>query len=296
MNQTTTYGSGGLWEPYQIAGTPEEDVNRWGKIAFDHFLDIHHSKDCGLAGVQLMNFYQLFKEGEFNQTPSWHDIVLNFQQLSSIELRKMKLPECYTSAYSFSTIVIEQKYYMSWMMKKLDALGVTFEQRKVAALEEIVGYDVIINCTGLGAAQLLGDELMYPIRGQVLRIKAPWVKNVWMFGNNYLIPNVDSIVVGGTQQKGNWSTTSSIDDTEQIMRNVCALFPSLHDAPVESIWTGLRPGRTPLRLDSDLYTFSNGSIMPVIHCYGHGGSGITLAMGCAHDVVFKHLLPFLRNT
>jgi hypothetical protein len=51
-------------------------------------------------------------------------------------------------------------------------------------------------------------------------------------------------------------------------------------APIENVWTGLRPGRTPLRLECEELNI-HGKIIHIIHCYGHGGSGITLAMGCA---------------
>jgi len=54
---------------------------------------------------------------------------------------------------------------------------------------------------------------------------------------------------------------------------------------------GLRPGRSPLRLESEELRS-----VPVVHCYGHGGSGITLAMGCAEDVVANHVAPRLRLT
>ncbi len=39
---------------------------------------------------------------------------------------------------------------------------------------------------------------------------APWVKH-YMNANmeNYIIPNTDSVVLGGTTQKGNWETTAS---------------------------------------------------------------------------------------
>jgi hypothetical protein len=40
----------------------------------------------------------------------------------------------------------------------------------------------IINCTGLGARRLVGDPLVRPIRGQVMRVRAPWVKQVLTAG------------------------------------------------------------------------------------------------------------------
>ena len=57
----------------------------------------------------------------------------------------------------------------------------------------------------------------------------------------------------------------------------------------------MRPGRTPLRLDSEVLTFPDCSRVPLIHCYGHGGSGVTLAMGCAHEVIIEHLLPIIKQ-
>ena len=44
----------------------------------------------------------------------------------------------------------------------------------------------------------------------MIRVRAPWVKH-YMNANmeNYIIPNTDSVVLGGTTQKGNWDTTVS---------------------------------------------------------------------------------------
>lgn len=142
------------------------------------------------------------------------------------------------------------------------------------------------------------------------------MKNVWFFGSSYIIPNVDNVVLGGTTQKGNWDTSVNLQDTEMILSKIGDVFPSLTTAPIvskssmnlslirnrnnctlhvqENIWVGLRPGRTPLRLESEDSTIG-GKKVRVIHNYGHGGSGITLAMGCAHDVFDNHFMPWMSK-
>ena len=42
--------------------------------------------------------------------------------------------------------------------------------------QELRGFSAVANCTGLGAARLFGDTEMYPVRGHVIRVRAPWVK------------------------------------------------------------------------------------------------------------------------
>lgn len=45
-------------------------------------------------------------------------------------------------------------------------------QHKVENLQELCGqkYDVVINCSGVQAHNLVGDSSVQPVRGQVLRV------------------------------------------------------------------------------------------------------------------------------
>jgi len=83
--------------------------------------------------------------------------------------------------------------------------------------------------------------------------------------------------------------------------------PSLKAAEVLDHWVGLRPGRVRLRLELEEFDHaaltaaaeaagSEGNplqqgrgrlsdALKVVHCYGHGGSGLTLAWGTAGDAV-----------
>lgn len=58
------------------------------------------------------------------------------------------------------------------------------------------------------------------------------MKGVWFFGNNYVIPNTDNVVLGGTQQKDRWDTNVDIKDTEMILSRIGSVFPALARAPI----------------------------------------------------------------
>jgi D-amino-acid oxidase len=58
------------------------------------------------------------------------------------------------------------------------------------------------------------------------------------------------------------------------------LVPALADAKVRAHKVGLRPVRPTVRLEA-----ARGTGQTVVHCYGHGGSGVTLSWGCADEVL-----------
>lgn len=46
------------------------------------------------------------------------------------------------------------------------------EKREVQHLSEAFQeYDIVVNCTGLGAAKLVHDRMVWPCRGQVVRVR-----------------------------------------------------------------------------------------------------------------------------
>ena len=109
-------------------------------------------------------------------------------------------------------------------------------QMKLNKLEDIQnrGFDIIINCTGLGSYQFMCDNHMYPIRGQVIRVKAPWMKSIWFWKNSYIIPNIDNIVLGGTADRNEWDTTPSLHQTKRIIDDISILFPTFQNATIVS--------------------------------------------------------------
>ncbi len=60
------------------------------------------------------------------------------------------------------------------------------------AVQDLADYEAVMNCTGLSGATLFGDSSCYPIRGQVLRARAPWIKHHYVVDERfYVIPNND---------------------------------------------------------------------------------------------------------
>lgn len=84
---------------------------------------------------------------------------------------------------------------MRWLSRQLQAAGVQQIQRKLNSLADVASenWDLVINCCGLGAEQLVPDPHCFPIRGQIMRVRAPWV-NQCVFAHfpdetSYIIPN-----------------------------------------------------------------------------------------------------------
>lgn len=72
----------------------------------------------------------------------------------------------------FTTILTECALYLPWATKQFKNLGGDIQHVKLESFADVPkNYDMVINCTGLGAKYLCNDHKLVPIRGQVLKVK-----------------------------------------------------------------------------------------------------------------------------
>nr|XP_022300252.1 D-aspartate oxidase-like isoform X1 [Crassostrea virginica] len=281
---TTSDGSAGLWTPFLVPDDQREVVSRWALKTYHFLWDVFHSETACTYGVQLISGFNFCKEVQHD--PPWSKQVKGFRRLSEEELKDYPGRE-YGIFYTAFTIDVPR--LLSTFMKKFREQGGFVKAKKLGSLQEIESsFDVIVNCSGFGAAELLKDTKVKPKRGQVIRAKAPWIKHFYIddIGDQkgdltYILPGVDSVVLGGTSQDGNINTEDDQTDLDGIMKRCLKLMPSLKECKVQGTWAGLRPYREAVRLEID--RTSPGCKAKVVHNYGHGGSGLTLFWGCALD-------------
>lgn len=99
-------------------------------------------------------------------------------------------------------------------------------------------------------AGALGDWLdvhfpIVPVRGQVLALQsgpsAP-IRHTIYGHSRYLVPRAGGqIVVGATEEHVGFDTGTTAAGVESLLSAAAALVPALSAAPVESVWSGLRP-------------------------------------------------------
>lgn len=175
-------------------------IERWGAPSFRRFADLHRSSEAEASGVQLMQVISVSDEPG-RERPPWAHMVPLFRDLTSRDLELAGLGE-FKDGFTFSSFVADPWRYLPYLQSKCRDAGVTLTAAKVASLEQLADMapgssNVVVNCTGLGAKELFGDDLVYPVRGQIIRVRAPWVRAVWHVNDDtYIIPNTGAVVLG----------------------------------------------------------------------------------------------------
>ncbi|XP_019953716.1 D-aspartate oxidase [Paralichthys olivaceus] len=281
---TTSDGAAGILFAATFPDVPLERQRRWFKDSFDHLLAITQSQHSPEAGVMLSSGWQIFKEVPADTFPFWSEYVIGFRLMTDRELRQF--PD-HKFGQAFTTIKCECASYLPWLEKRFKKAGGQVQQKKVDNLQELSNsYDIIVNCSGLGSKLLVGDTQVYPVRGQVLKVEAPWLQHFIRDGDGktYIYPGIHSVTVGGTRQEGDWRLEVDEGDTKSILERCGRLEPSISGAKVLSEWVGLRPSRRNPRVEREVVQLQ-GRQVPVVHNYGHGGWGVTLAWGTALDAM-----------
>ena len=259
-----------IWYPFLTA--PADRADGWGIATYAELerLSEHEPQ----SGVRMRDGREYLRQAV--DPPEWSEDIAAFRILDDSEI-----PEGYVFGWQFRAPVIEMQLYMPWLRSRVEALGGSFVQSFVEDLNEVSG-EVVVNCVGLGARELCGDEEVRPARGQVIFIdQDPGIGHFDQQPETltYTIPRSDITVLGGTAQVDDWGMDIRPEDDDLILSKVEALWPELDRSRIIGGAVGLRPSRSEVRLEVEYIGERR-----VVHNYGHGGAGVTLSWGCAEEV------------
>ncbi|KAH7482067.1 hypothetical protein KRP22_012389 [Phytophthora ramorum] len=288
FDATTSHVAGGLWMPFSLPDdTDPAKPRKWCEESYAWLTSVmqQHGEE---AGIHVVEGVEVSSEGPpLVVHPYWAHCVENFRLLSRAEAGKVSADAVH--GFAFETIIYNTGAFMKWLQKEVGRLGGKFERRRVTNFD-VEDCDLLINCTGLAAKELAGDDTVYPIRGQVIKIHNPkldkYAAVIHRDGHHtYIIPRPNGdVVLGGTVQPHNWSAENDDADVEAVWERCCKLWPEVRNSKVIGPVAGLRPGRTAgVRLEVESCQTRRGAM--IIHNYAHGGSGHTLHWGCALNVV-----------
>jgi D-amino-acid oxidase len=257
-----------FWFPYHIRN--DARGIHWCKRSYEVYKKL--SEDSS-RGVSMHKLLKVVRQGVQEVEMTWFSFM---PEGSWRILEQHEIPKGYAVGYDALVPLIETQIFLPWLMNELRQMNITMAEREIKSFDEITGADMIINCSALGARQLCNDKELIPVRGQV-GLLSP--KNDFsIFLDNelplYIVPRKDAIIIGGTYEAGITNDATEAATINRLFDNAYKVFPELKAQKIIGSWAGLRPYRPLVRVERE---------GKIIHNYGHGGSGFTLAWGCAEE-------------
>ncbi|WP_031101282.1 MULTISPECIES: FAD-dependent oxidoreductase [unclassified Streptomyces] len=262
--RTTSAVAGGLWWPYRIE--PEPLAGAWALESLGVYEELADRPEE--TGVRLVD--GVHHGARLDELGAWAGRVPGLRAVA--EGLAARLP------------VIDMPVHLAWLRQRLEKAGGAVEVRAVTDLAAVPA-PVVVNCTGLGARSLVPDPAVRPVRGQLVVVENPGVTD-WFTAvdhssaaSTYFIPQPGRLLLGGTAEEDDWSLEPNPATADAIVARCAAVRPEIAGARVLTHRVGLRPAREAVRLERQL--LPDGRVL--VHNYGHGGAGITVAWGCARE-------------
>jgi D-amino-acid oxidase len=276
VEETMSYLAAAVWFPTHVG--PPGRVARWGRRTFEV---LAAQAADSVPGVIIRESLALYRQPPGR--PDWTESVGQVRAAAAAEL-----PPGYEHGLRFAVPLVEMPLYLPWLVDQVRERGGEIGTRWVSSLGELSdGWaEALVNCSGLGARDLVGDLSVYPVRGQIVRVTNPGLSlsvrdEHHPAGRAYVHPRTSDCILGGTLEEHRWDTEVDPAAAEAIIARCADIVPAVAGAEVIGHAVGLRPGRPEVRLEEGA---PGDAGVRVVHNYGHGGAGVTLCWGCAEHV------------
>ena len=231
---TTSNMAGAQWSPSTVSdnldGPFGNQFERAARLAYRHFQNLV-GPDYGVRWID--NYFV----GERRQSGQGYasrirDLYPEWQELEGDEH-----PFPTRHARRVATMFIETPRYLRALMRDFRiaggrvVVGEVADRRQLAALPE----PIIVNCTGLGAKALFGDDALTPIKGQLVVLRPQAGVDYLSIGggrfstggSQYMFPRTDGILLGGTFERGVDTLEPDPEETGRILANHRAFFEAM---------------------------------------------------------------------
>ncbi|XP_003737378.1 D-aspartate oxidase [Galendromus occidentalis] len=280
-SEITSYIAAGLFRPDEDVAPDLDTAERWYRDTFERWSDLEKLNIPHITGVKKLPGYSLSSfSAEATSNRVCDRIFPDIRSMTADELKKF--PRQYKYGVYHTTFVADPQKYLPYLEDQLRQRGVRFLQYRVDDLADLAErFDIVVNCSGLGAKHLAKDNRVVPIRGQVVKVRnKPEVTHFYYADDYYILPGVDWVTLGGTRNFANSDLRVSKCDRENILRGCQQILPLLKANEEIADMVGLRPYRSPVRVEAVKFPNSDSWL---VHNYGHGGQGVNLSWGTARE-------------
>jgi len=215
---TTSNVAGGLWDPFSVSAPGrtttayDAQFERATRLAYRRFQDLAGPR-YGVRWIET-----LFAGDEPVATEG---IVFELLRPTHYGPGQHTYPARHVT--SVMSMLIEPAVYLPAMVSDVREAGSRIVVRDFPDRVSLQSLPepVIVNCTGLGARTLFGDEELQPAKGQ-LEILVPQAELDYVSlgpgpGLLYMIPRSDGVLLGGTFGLGDASESPDPAETERIL-------------------------------------------------------------------------------
>ena len=226
---TTSNIAGALWLPSSLydrdAATQEFLTLNWHVTREAHrgFLPYVNRPGYGVSWVRHSEVSNRVRDPRY-QLPGGDDLY------PDLEVRPAQTRFGFAYEERYHTLMIDPDYYLDQLMKDAQLAGANFIARRFDSLAEVLALPqpVIVNCTGLGAAKLFGDDSLMPIRGQLTHLlPQPEIDYSYTAPGQgsalYMFPRKTGLVLGGSHGRGDYSLDISEDELTRMIDGHAAL-------------------------------------------------------------------------
>jgi D-amino-acid oxidase len=276
--QTTSVVAGAVWVPPRPAERAAKTLG-WTEHSLRVFREL--ANDPG-SGVRIA---PALAAGELTATEAMSSAAALIPDLRPAD--PDDVPRGFGVGFHATVPMIDMPQYLDYLTQRLAAAGCQIEEHPVGSLAEVADTaPIVVNCAGLGAGALTGDDSVRPLFGQHVVLANPGLRQLFIEMNQgpewtCYFPHPQRVVCGGISIPDRWDLTPDPEVTDRILERCCRIEPRLAEAKVIEIITGLRPDRPSVRVEAEPL----GRAARCVHNYGHSSNGVTLSWGCARDVV-----------